>query len=70
VEKVVLEVPERYEAIALVGESLSLTRIDGKEMVRAPGRPIAVVSNAQVQFQPAPPKKATPPKKKPVRPKR
>jgi hypothetical protein len=66
-EKVVLEVPEAYDAIALVGESLSITRMDGNETVRAPGRPIAIVSNAQVQYQPVPPKKAPPPKKKPAR---
>jgi hypothetical protein len=63
-EKVVLEVPEAFDAIALVGESLSITRMDGNETVRAPGRPIAIVSSAQVQYQPAPPKKAPPPKKK------
>jgi hypothetical protein len=63
-EKVIIEVPESYDAIALVGESLSITRIDGNETVRAPGRPIAVVSNAQVQYQPAPAKKAAAPKKK------
>jgi hypothetical protein len=66
-EKVVVEVPESYDAVALVGETLSITRLDGSETVRAPGRPIAVVSNAQVQYQPAPPKKAAPPKKKTAR---
>ena len=66
-EKVVLEVPEAYDAIALVGESLSITRMDGSETVRAPGRPIAAVSSAKVQYQPAPPKKAPPPKKKPAK---
>ena len=66
-EKVVVEVPESYDAVALVGETLSITRLDGSETVRAPGRPIAVVSNAQVQYQPAPPKKAAPPKKKTTR---
>ena len=66
-EKVVVEVPESYDAVALVGETLSITRLDGNETVRAPGRPIAVVSNAQVQYQPAPPKKAAPPKKKTTR---
>ncbi len=63
-EKVVVEVPESYDAVALVGEGLNITRIDGNETVRAPGRPIAVVSNAQIQFQPAPAKKAPAPKKK------
>src|SRR6187551_550822 len=42
-EKVVVEVPESYDAVALVGETLSITRLDGNETVRAPGRPIAVV---------------------------
>ena len=54
--------PSRWSA-----KALSITRMDGNETVRAPGRPIAVVSNAQVQYQPAPPKKTAPPKKKPAR---
>ena len=66
-EKVVIEVPESYDAVALVGETLSITRVDGNETVQAPGRPIAVVSNAQIQYQPAPAKKAPAPKKKPAR---
>ncbi len=66
-ETVVIDVPEEYDAIALVGESLSLTRSDGNETVRAPGRPIAVVSGAQIEYQPAPAKKSPPPKKKPAR---
>lgn len=66
-EKVVIEAPESYDAVALVGESLSVTRVDGNETVRAPGRPIALVSNAQIQYQPAPAKKPAPPKKKPAR---
>jgi hypothetical protein len=66
-ERVVLEVPQDCDAIALVGESLSITRLDGNETIKAPGRPIAVVSRAQIRYQPAPPKKAPPPKKKPAR---
>jgi hypothetical protein len=66
-ETVSIDVPEEYDAVVLVGESLSVTRIDGNEVVRAPGRPIAVVSNAQVQYQPAPPPKKAPPKKRPAR---
>jgi hypothetical protein len=66
-EKVVIEVPESYDAVALVGESLSITRVDGNETVRSPGRPIAVVSNAQIQYQPAPAKKTPPPKRKPAK---
>ena len=69
-ENVVIQVPASYDAIALVGESLSISRVDGNETVRAPGRPIAVVSNARIQYQPAPPKKAPPAKKKPVQRKR
>jgi hypothetical protein len=67
-ERVAIDVPQDYDAITLVGESLSIMRLEGNETVRAPGRPIAVVSNAQIQYQPAPPaKKAPPSKKKTVR---
>jgi len=58
-ETVAIDVPEEYDAVVLVGETLSITRIDGNEIIRAPGRPIAVVSNAEVRYEPAPPPKKT-----------
>ena len=38
--------------VSLLGEKLTIERIDGTEVVTAPGRPIAVVSQVQVEYRP------------------
>ena len=62
-ELISIEVPEKVNDVSLLGEKLVVTQLDGQQTFAAEGRPIAVVSNAQVQYQPAPVKPA--PKKKP-----
>ena len=55
--------PRTSNDVSLLGEKLVVVQIDGQQTFTAEGRPIAVVSNAQVEYQPAPVKPA--PKKKP-----
>jgi hypothetical protein len=55
-------VPEKVNDVSLLGEKLVVTQMDGQQTFTAEGRPIAVVSNAQVEYQPAP-VKPTPKKK-------
>ena len=62
-EVISIEVPEKVNDVSLLGEKLVVTQIDGQQTFAAEGRPIAVVSNAKVEYQPAPAKPA--PKKKP-----
>ena len=63
-EPISVQVPEKVNDVSLLGEKLVVTQIDGQQTFAAEGRPIAVVSNAQVEYQPAPVKPA--PKKKPA----
>ena len=62
-EPITIEVPEKVNDVSLLGEKLVVTQMDGQQIFTAEGRPIALVSNAQVEFQPAP-AKAAPKKKK------
>jgi hypothetical protein len=64
-ESIVIEVPEQVTEVSLLGEKLSVVRFEGPESFSTVGRPIAVVSNIQVEYTPAPAKPAT---KKPTSP--
>jgi len=44
--------------VSLVGEKLTVRTLDGVENYTSPGRPIAVVSNVQVEYVPGPAPKA------------
>lgn len=59
-ETIVLEIPEEEQSISIVGEKLSVVRVDGNDSFIAPGRPIAVISNVTLEYSPAPPPKPTP----------
>jgi hypothetical protein len=67
-ETVVIDVPEKLDAVSILGEKLAVTRGDGSETVTGGGRPIAVVSNVRLDYRPAPaPAKST--KSKSTKPK-
>jgi hypothetical protein len=55
-EQVSVDVPANVDQISLLGELLESTTSFGRE-VAAPGRPVAIISNVQVQYLPAPVKK-------------
>jgi hypothetical protein len=52
-ESVVITVPAAVQEVSLLGEVLDATTAAGRE-VAAPGRPVAIVSNVQVAYRPAP----------------
>ena len=56
-EPVVIEVPANVDAVSLLGEKVVVVRADGAETIGGAGRPIAVVSNVKLQYQPAPAKR-------------
>jgi hypothetical protein len=62
-ENIVLTIPEMEQGVSLLGEKLSVIRVDGKDDFNTPGRPIAVVSNVMIEYRPAP---ARPPARPPV----
>jgi hypothetical protein len=61
-ESIAVEIPEGEPSVSLLGEKLSVERLDGAATYSQPGRPIAVVSNLMLEYRPGPPPK--PPKKK------
>lgn len=50
-ERVFVTVPEDVGTIAIVGQSLEVVRLDGRETFRSPGRPVAVISDVEVEYR-------------------
>ena len=51
-ERISLTVPEDIDELVIVGQSLEVVRIDGRDMVTALGRPVAVLSAATLEYRP------------------
>jgi hypothetical protein len=67
-ERIRITIPEAENEISLLGEKVTIDRADGSATYSSPGRPIAVVSNVEIEYRPAPPPKpvpAKPPAKQP-----
>jgi hypothetical protein len=60
-ERISIDVPEEVNEVSLLGEKLTVLTVNGTETFTAPQRPIAVVSNINIDYQPVP---AKPPAKK------
>ena len=50
-EGIRVTVPEGVTEISIVGLELRVQRVDGQESFSSPGRPIAVISDVQVEYQ-------------------
>ncbi len=57
-ETIVLTLAPEVTEVSLVGEKLTVKTLDGIENYASPGRPIAVVSNVQIEYVPGPAPKA------------
>jgi hypothetical protein len=64
-ETIRVELAADVTQVSVMGEKLAARRIDADEMFTGPGRPIALISNVRVEYQPVPAPKA-PPKKTPA----
>ena len=62
-EPISITVPGAEQSVSILGEKLAVMRVDGHDNFSAPGRPIAIVSNIQVQYRPGPVKKPAPRRK-------
>jgi hypothetical protein len=64
VEHVSVQIPETEQQVSVMGEKLTVERVDGSATYSTNGRPIAVISNVMLEYrQPkAPPAKAPPAK--------
>jgi hypothetical protein len=52
-EPITVEIPEKIEAVSLLGEKLDVVGTAGRETVVTPNRPIATVSNIRLAYHPA-----------------
>lgn len=53
VESIVMTIPAVEKSLSILGEKLSVIRVDGKDEFVTAGRPIAVVSNVRLEYRPA-----------------
>jgi hypothetical protein len=54
-ESITLQIPESELQVSLLGEKLTVERVDGNVTYSQEGRPIAVVSNVMLEYKPGPP---------------
>jgi hypothetical protein len=62
-EAISIAIPEGEEEVSILGEKVTVERLDGTATYSSPGRPIAIISNVKIEYRPAPPPKATGPAK-------
>jgi hypothetical protein len=62
-ESVTITIPEEEQQVSILGEKVTVERLDGTATYSSAGRPIAVVSGVTVEYRPAPPPKPAPPAK-------
>jgi hypothetical protein len=63
-EPISIVIPEVHQTVSILGEKLSVVRVEGVDNFSTIGRPIAVISNVRVTYAPPPP---PPPPKAPAR---
>jgi hypothetical protein len=54
VEAIVLTIPAGIDQVSILGEKLSISRLDGDATYTSPGRPIALISQPMIEYRPAP----------------
>jgi hypothetical protein len=62
-EPITITIPESEDQVSILGEKLTVARVDGSATYTSPGRPIAVISNVMIEYHPGPPPKPPKPKR-------
>ena len=62
IEAIEVVIPEAHQAVSILGERLSVVRVEDVDTFTATGRPIALISNVRIEYVPAP----APPTPKPA----
>jgi hypothetical protein len=65
-ESISVVIPESEPQVSILGEKVTVERLDGTATYSSPGRPVAIISNVMIEYRPAPPPKPAPvaPKKR------
>jgi hypothetical protein len=58
-ESISVVVPESESQVSILGEKVTVERLDGAGTYSSPGRPVAIISNVMIEYHPAPPPKPT-----------
>lgn len=53
-EAITITIPEDEESVSILGEKLTVIRPDATDNFSAPGRPIALISSAEITYRPKP----------------
>jgi hypothetical protein len=61
---IVVTEDDAKDGVSILGEKLSVVRLDGADTFTAPGRPIAVISDVMLEYRPAPAPKPAPARRK------
>jgi len=62
-EPISITIPEGEEEVSILGEKVTVERLDGTATYSSAGRPIAIISNVKIEYRPAPPPKPGTPTK-------
>ena len=54
-EHITITIPEEEEKVSILGEKVTIDRAEGSATYSSPGRPVAVISNVRIEYQPPPP---------------
>jgi hypothetical protein len=54
IESIVIAIPDREDAVSILGEKLTVERLDGSATYTQEGRPMATISNVQIEYRPGP----------------
>src|SRR5215472_4995312 len=55
-ESVSIVIPEGEPQVSILGEKVTVERVDGTATYSSPGRPVAIISNVMIEYRPAPAK--------------
>ncbi|MSO82935.1 MAG: hypothetical protein EXQ53_06530 [Acidobacteria bacterium] len=59
-EPITVTIPETEPTVSILGERLTVISVDGTDNFSAPGRPVAIISNVRVEYQPPLPVRRAP----------
>ena len=51
-ERIAVSIPGEVNEVSILGERLDVVRLDGRSTFVAPGRPIAILSNVEIEYEP------------------
>ncbi len=63
-EPISVTIPAEELSVSILGEKVSVVRLDGVDNFTLPGQPVAIISNVMLQYRPAPPKRTPVPRRR------